>query len=298
MYVIKKCHLSHEFEGQMTYLNKSGVYYPALYLIDRDFKAKLSFTLHSRSASLFAIYSKAFSISGIGRRQNPSRREAAVHVFRPSLPETLAQSHSSSSCYRAGDLGFLDTLYQIGELREASSPLLWLELQVSLVIVFCSSNSQNTASAQNNEQHSKEPHTPIKNQTPENPDVVLYYGPDLGVSPLNFRDVLLQSQALEGITMSMIVGAPNEEEILLLHDLYRKGGSPWLVKRILDLSKAFSVYSEEVLANKKELLHFAQDAIAGLKINVEILRLLLQKIYIAKRKLERPISSLPKKHID
>ncbi|KAL4561219.1 hypothetical protein LXL04_033382 [Taraxacum kok-saghyz] len=227
--------------------------------------------------------------SCIGRRQNPSRREAAVHVFRPSLPETLAQSHSSSSCYRAGDLGFLDTLYQIGDLREASSPLLWLELQVSLVIVFCSSNSQvlcfsktsetrfnfdifylqeierqNTASAQNNEQHSKEPHTPIKNQTPENPDVVLYYGPDLGVSPLNFRDVLLQSQALEGITMSMfnrrftlcltqIVGAPNEEEILLLHDLYRMcltGGEEVhgvLVKRILDLSKAFSVYSEEVL---------------------------------------------------
>ncbi|KAL4576533.1 hypothetical protein LXL04_012628 [Taraxacum kok-saghyz] len=140
---------------------------------------------------------------------------------------------------------------------------------------------QNAASAQNNnEQHSKEPHTPIdKNQTPENPDVVLYYDPDLGVSPLNFRDVLLQSQALEGITMSMIVGAPNEEEILLLHDLYRMcltGGEEVhdvLVKRILDLSKAFSVYNEEVLANKKELLHFAQDAIAGLKINVEILRI-------------------------
>nr|KAJ0221267.1 hypothetical protein LSAT_V11C200091170 [Lactuca sativa] len=139
---------------------------------------------------------------------------------------------------------------------------------------------QNAVSTENDEKNSKEICTPNdKNHSPGNPDVELYYDPNLGVSPVNFRDVLLHSQALEGITMSMIVGAPNKEEILLLHELFGlclTGGEEIhdvIVNRILDLSKAFSVYDDEVLAKRKELLQFAQDAIAGLKLNVDILRI-------------------------
>ncbi|XP_012831741.1 PREDICTED: uncharacterized protein LOC105952703 [Erythranthe guttata] len=113
---------------------------------------------------------------------------------------------------------------------------------------------------------------------------VMYYDHDLGGEPMNFRDVFLHSQALEGITLSLILEEPDEEELSLLLEIYRyfvsriclKGGKEahdGTTSSVRGLAKAFSTYNEEVLAKREELLQFAQEAIAGLKVNAEIVRI-------------------------
>ncbi|KAL2481488.1 hypothetical protein Adt_34454 [Abeliophyllum distichum] len=46
-----------------------------------------------------------------------------------------------------------------------------------------------------------------------------------------------------------------------------------IMNGIQHLAKSFSIYNDEVLAKREELLQYAQDALAGLKVNVETVRI-------------------------
>ncbi|KAK1403447.1 Centrosomal protein of 135 kDa-like protein [Heracleum sosnowskyi] len=115
--------------------------------------------------------------------------------------------------------------------------------------------------------------------SPTKPTVELYVDPDNGGEPMDFYDVFLCSEALEGMTLSLIIEAPNDEEVSLLLEIFGLclvGGREVheaTVRSILILAKDFSGFEEEVLVKREELLHFAQGAIGGLKVNVAIKRI-------------------------
>ncbi|CAA0836450.1 Unknown protein [Striga hermonthica] len=112
----------------------------------------------------------------------------------------------------------------------------------------------------------------------QRPNVVMYYDPDIG-EPMNFRDIFLRSQALEGITLSLILEEPIQEELILLQQIFRlcllgdKEAQDVTVNYVQELANAFTNYNEEILTKREELLQYAQDAIAGLKVDAEIVRI-------------------------
>ncbi|KAL4189118.1 hypothetical protein AMTRI_Chr08g163860 [Amborella trichopoda] len=130
-------------------------------------------------------------------------------------------------------------------------------------------------SGDNKEKNQESPHVlDDTNLSPRKALLVLYFDSDMVGEPMNFRDVFLHSQAIEGIILLCFTGGREVHNAIL--------------SSIQDLAKAFESYNEEVLVKREELLQFVKGAISGLKLHADIPRIdaeaaaLQRKLYAKK----------------
>ncbi|EFJ23776.1 hypothetical protein SELMODRAFT_442712 [Selaginella moellendorffii] len=123
--------------------------------------------------------------------------------------------------------------------------------------------------------------------SPRRPYMALFYDMESGGEPMNFREVFLQSRALEHIITSLILEAPQDEEIGVLVEIFGlclAGGQELhnaFISSIQDLAKAFSTLSEEI--RRSDLLELAQTAVTGLKLSTEAEKLDVEMFFLEQK---------------
>ncbi|XP_044509082.1 uncharacterized protein LOC123227974 isoform X2 [Mangifera indica] len=236
----------------------------------------------------------------VGNKNNLTR---TVRSYADSVVQQAGQAVAEGAKIlqdRIGARSFRSVKQTIRRLEEAAiscrGPERVILLRRWLVVLKEVEKSSGSVSEDKEKVH--EPHgTDQGKESPRKSAMLLYYDSDVGGEPLNFRDVFLHSQALEVITLSMILEAPSDEEISLLLELFGlclTGGKEVhnaITSSIQDLATALSSYQEEVLVKREELLQFAQGAISGLKINADIMRIDAEASDL-KKKLDRLNASL------
>eukprot|EP00850_Spirogloea_muscicola_P010365 SM000060S19697 [mRNA] locus=s60:623982:629254:- [translate_table: standard] len=138
--------------------------------------------------------------------------------------------------------------------------------------------------------------------TPSKAASVLFFDSEVCSEPLSFRDLFLRSNALENIVTSLILDAPEDEEVSIVLEMFQlclAGGQEVhkaIMSGIQDLSKVNTGYSDEVLITREELLHMARDVVTGLKQNSAIERLNAE-IGRLQQHMDEKLASLPNEAI-